>query len=117
MPHLTLELSEKFPLDDPHALLTACNQALFATGVFQSKQDIKSRLYVAPYSLIGTGDDGEHFVFAKLQLLAGRDDATKAHLVKTLLETISGQLGQHATDAQYAVDIAELSPFYQKAVL
>lgn len=117
MPHLTLEISETLPLSEPKALLLACNQALFATGVFKDLKDIKSRLYITPHSLIGAGADGEHFVVAKLQLLAGRDDSTKTALVQTLLDTLRQHISPSVQGVQYAVDISDLSPFYQKAFI
>ncbi len=115
MPHLTLEISETLPLSEPKALLLACNQALFATGVFKDLKDIKSRLYITPHSLIGIGEDGEYFVVAKLQLLAGRDDDTKTALVQALLDTLRQQISPNVQGVQYAVDISDLSAFYQKA--
>lgn len=117
MPHLILEISQGVQIDE-NELLSAANHALFATGQFKEAKDIKSRIHRTHASLIGLGaDDGELFVSARLLIMAGRDDATKHALVETVLNSLQAVIGQAHTNVQYAVDLQELSPYYQKAII
>lgn len=115
MPHLTLELSQGVQVDDM-ALLSAINQALFDTGHFEVSKDIKSRIHRTDCSLIGFVGDGENFVVGHLAIMAGRDEATKHALVATILKVLQDIVGLDNTGVQYAVDLVELSPYYQKAM-
>lgn len=117
MPHLILEISQGVQIDE-NELLSAANHALFATGRFKQTKDIKSRIHRTHTSLIGLGvDDGELFVSARLLIMAGRDDKTKHALVETVLTTLQTIIGRTHTNVQYAVDLQELSPYYQKAII
>ncbi|OOR89381.1 hypothetical protein B0181_06760 [Moraxella caviae] len=116
MPHVVIELSENLPLQDGKALLKAVNETLFASGEFRAAKDIKSRIYRAPVSLIGLGEagDGEHFVVAKIALLAGRSDDVKSALVGRVMTVLQAHFADVA-DVQYAVEIQDLSAQYLKA--
>lgn len=113
MPHLTLELSKDLNVQDERALLLLLNHALYDSGQFKI-QDIKTRLYHSQNSLIGFGDDGEHFVVAHLKIMAGRTDEIKTDLVNRVMAVLKHEFG--AGNVQYAVNLTELSPFYQKSV-
>lgn len=117
MPHLIVEISQGVQVDGDE-LLSAVNHALFATEQFKYAKDIKSRIHRTDVSLIGLGvDDGELFVSAQLLIMAGRDDKTKHALVETVLTTLQTIIGRTHTNVQYAVDLQELSPYYQKAII
>lgn len=118
MPHLSLELSQNLTIADEKALLVKLNTALFASGQFKASLDIKSRIYHSKASLIGLGaDDGEHFVVAHLAIMAGRTDEIKADLVARVLGVLQEEIGQTHQHVQYAVNLTELSAYYQKAIL
>ncbi|UNU73985.1 hypothetical protein LU293_03585 [Moraxella nasovis] len=115
MPHLIVELSQGFEPSIEKGLLTKLNEGLFRSGEFTHSRDIKSRIHRADNSLIGlSADDGELFVVAHLMIMSGRDDATKRSLVQSVLDTLVAHFtGQYDT-VQFAVNLQELSPFYQK---
>ena len=116
MPHLIIEISQGVQVDGDELLLAA-NHALFATGQFKHAKDIKSRIHRTDHSLIGFGDDGELFVSVRLLIMAGRDDKTKHDLVETVLTAVQNVIGQVHANVQYAVDLQELSPYYQKTIV
>lgn len=118
MPHLSVEISKHLKVADESDLLLKLNTALFASGQFKEAKDIKSRIYHANDSLIGLGaDDGEHFVVAHLAIMAGRSDEIKRDLVARVLAVLQDEIGKTYQNVQYAVNLTELSPFYQKAIL
>ena len=114
MPHLTLELSKDLKPKDERALLVSLNSALYDSGQFKI-QDIKSRLYYRQNSLIGFGDDGEHFVVAHLAMMAGRTDDVKSELVGRVMAVLEREFCHQ--NVQCAVNLTELSGVYQKAVV
>lgn len=118
MPHLTLEFSQHIKVDNEADLLLKLNTVLFASGQFSASKDIKSRIYHGKRSLIGLGvDDGEHFVVAHLAIMAGRSDEIKADLVERVLSVLQGEIVKYYQNVQYAVNLTELSSFYQKAIM
>lgn len=118
MPHLSVEFSQHIQVSDETDLLLRLNTALFDSGQFGASKDIKSRIYHANNSLIGLGaDDGERFVVAHLAIMAGRSDEIKRDLVARVLAVLQAEIGKDHHNVQYAVNLTELSPFYQKAIL
>lgn len=118
MPHLTLEFSQNLQITNESDLLLQLNTTLFASGQFTHKKDIKTRLYHANNSLIGLGnDDGKHFVVAHLSIMAGRTDDIKADLVGRVMNVLQNTIGKTHQNVQYAVNLTELSPHYQKAIV
>lgn len=118
MPHLTLEFSKNLKVANEHELLTKLNTVLFESGQFRQAKDIKSRIYHASDSLIGLGEaDGEHFVVAHLAIMQGRTDEIKADLVGRVMAVLQDDIGKSYQNVQYAVNLTELSPFYQKTCI
>lgn len=117
MPHVIIELSSQLDFPAHEQLLTAINTILYDSGQFGATKDIKSRIYRAQTSLIGTNiDDGEHFVVAHLVLLPGRHDGIKVDLANRIMITLQAHISPHVQNVQYAVDVRELSKSYIKAV-
>lgn len=111
MPQVTIELSDSIQVDES-LLLNAVNQALDA-GVFRL-QDIKSRLYRPKHVLIGDGDCGQGFVYAKVTILPGRSDAIKAQLGASVLGALKFVLDEDNLGVQYGVEVIDLSEHYFK---
>lgn len=91
MPHIIIEYAGH--LDETHCMNTIC-KTLFDTaatsGVFPDTSTIKVRAIPCPFSIIGT--DPQSFVHATVRLLAGRDDAVKAELTRTILTALDQAL-------------------------
>ncbi|WP_066801217.1 5-carboxymethyl-2-hydroxymuconate Delta-isomerase [Moraxella oblonga] len=118
MPHVTLEFSQNLQIANEGDLLLQLNTTLFESGQFKHSKDIKTRLYHANGSLIGLGaGDGEHFVVAHLAIMAGRTDDIKADLVERVMNVLQKTIGKTHQNVQYTVNLTELSPHYQKAII
>ena len=117
MPHTTVELSQGVNIDETE-LLSKLNHALFATGQFKESRDIKGRIHRSDASLIGLGaEDGGHFVIAHLAIMQGRTDEIKSDLVSVVMKVLQQVVSPKLTGVQYAVNLTELSHFYQKALV
>ncbi|MDH2273945.1 5-carboxymethyl-2-hydroxymuconate Delta-isomerase [Moraxella porci] len=112
MPQVTIELSDSIQVDES-LLLQAVNQALDASGVFRL-QDIKSRLYRSEHVLIGDGSCGQGFVYAKVAIMPGRNDAIKAQLGASVLGALKFVLDEDNLGVQYGVEVVDLSEHYFK---
>lgn len=110
MPHLTLEISNDIAVDNGMKLLETINHALIKTEVFKAV-DIKSRIYHPSANLVGLPSDVQGFVYARLSMLAGRDDAIKQHLATLILTILKEQFGDKV---QYGVAIDDLPNHYIK---
>lgn len=91
MPHIIVEYAGH--LDEAHCMNTICKtlfDAAAASGVFPDPSAIKVRAVPCPFSLIGT--EPQSFAHATIRLLAGRDDAVKAELTRTILATLDKAL-------------------------
>ncbi|WP_274572034.1 5-carboxymethyl-2-hydroxymuconate Delta-isomerase [Neisseria leonii] len=111
MPHLMVEISAGLAVDETK-LLADLAQALYDSGEFVLS-DIKSRLYRADASLVGTGGGSQDFIAVRLLLLAGRTDAVKQALAQAVLAVLGGL--PFDCKPQYSVEVVELSPLYWKA--
>lgn len=89
MPHCILEASDNL-LDAPDwaALLEALHGALVATGLF-SEADIKSRVILHRTFRVADGAPDRAFATLDVQILEGRDDATKARISEALLAVLA----------------------------
>ena len=91
MPHIVVEYAGH--LDETHCMTGIC-QILFdaaaASGVFPDTSAIKVRTIPCPFSRIGT--EPQSFAHTTIHLLAGRDDAVKADLTRTILAALDTAL-------------------------
>ena len=110
MPHLTIQHSADAPAGD--ALCEALFQALAAHDAIPHPETLKIRTLPCPHWRIGT--EPQSFAHAELQLLPGRDDATKADLAQTVLAVMESHLPEIGA---LSVDIADLSSAYAKRVV
>lgn len=90
MPHCILEASDNL-LDAPDwdAVLEAVHGALVATGLF-SEADLKSRVILHRHFRVADGAPDRAFATLDVQVLEGRDDATKARISEALLAVLAG---------------------------
>jgi 5-carboxymethyl-2-hydroxymuconate isomerase len=89
MPHCILEASDNL-LDAPDwpALLREIHGALVASGLFR-EADLKSRVLRHAVFRVGDGAPDRAFVTLDLQIMEGRDDATKARLSELLMAVLA----------------------------
>ncbi len=91
MPHIIVEYAGH--LDETHCMTGMC-QTLFdaaaASGVFPDVSAIKVRAIPCPFFRIGT--EPQSFAHATIRLLAGRDEATKAELTRSILAALDQAL-------------------------
>lgn len=122
MPHIIIETSQNIVLNQPTALLKAVNQNLWQTGQFGKPDDIKSRIYTANHSLIGVEANDDKFIAVHFYLMKGRDEPTKAVLVKAIFDAIK----EHISDIekipthqslQITINAMELGDSYLKQVI
>lgn len=122
MPHIIIETSQNVVLNQPDELLNAINTKLWQTGKFSKKNDIKSRIYHANHSLVGLLPSDEKFISVHFYLMKGRDDATKALLVKVIYEAIDNHISQiektptHQS-LQITINAMELGESYLKQII
>ena len=104
MPHIIVEYAGH--LDETHCMNTLC-KALFtaaaASGVFPDISAIKVRAIPCPFSLIGS--EPQSFAHATIRLLAGRDEAVKADLTRTILAVLDQALPEVGS---LSVDIKDI---------
>jgi 5-carboxymethyl-2-hydroxymuconate isomerase len=86
VPHCILEYSDNLPdAPDLRALLNRVHRSLLASGEF-TRETLKSRAYEAGSHAVADDEDPERgFVALEVNILEGRDDATKAALADGLL--------------------------------
>ena len=110
MPHCILEFTDNI-LDrpDPDELLSSIHRMLAGTGLF-TLADIKSRLVRHEHHRVGDGSPDRAFVALTVQILQGRDDATKAMLSEGLLALLSAAypLSLERLTCSITVQIAEI---------
>ena len=90
MPHVSIEFSEG--IEQTHNIQLLCEEmfkVLAAQEAFDSPT-IKIRATPVKYFRIGT--DPQTFAHATLLLMAGRDQTTKTHLNKTILNVLNNAL-------------------------
>lgn len=113
MPHVIIECSADIDdTHDLHALCVAVFDALAAHPSVADSRTLKIRVLPFPYWHIGTVP--QSFAHAQLLVLPGRDQATKASMVQTIMDCMTARLGDVG---QLTVDVAELDPTYVKRVL
>lgn len=115
MPHLIIEVSETSLLTDHKALLPALNKNLMLSQEFAAL-DIKSRLYIADESLVGTTCGTNAFISATLKLMPGRTAEIKQQLIEGIIETLQVNLRpDNSKEIEITVEIIELNhPEYRK---
>lgn len=104
MPHIVVEYAGH--LDETHCMNTLCKtlfDAAATSGVFPDTSSIKVRALPCPFSLIGT--EPQSFAHVTIRLLAGRDDAVKAELTRTILATLDQALPEVGS---LSVDIKDI---------
>ena len=90
MPHVSIEFSEG--IEQTHDIQLLC-QEMFRVLAAQEAFDgptIKIRATPVKYFCIGT--EPQTFAHATLLLMAGRDQLTRAHLNKTILDVLNNAL-------------------------
>jgi|GEM_PF-251877 len=122
MPHLTIQATPNVVIPHSEQLLKTLNKALWDSGHFKSKTDIKSRLLNIPTFLVGVEDDeqADGFIYAQLKIMSGRDQTTKDSLAALLVTTIEKALCESQSGRatlQICVEVEDLSDIYHKKIL
>ncbi|WLP94703.1 5-carboxymethyl-2-hydroxymuconate Delta-isomerase [Psychrobacter sp. M13] len=122
MPHLTIQATPNVIIPHEESLLKALNQALWDSGHFNNKIDIKARFLPVTTFLVGVEDDEQAngFVYANCKLMAGRDDEVRDKLAQLLVTTIEQNLSAEQSgraSLQICVEVEEISPIYHKKVM
>jgi 5-carboxymethyl-2-hydroxymuconate isomerase len=88
MPHCILEASDNLP-DPPDwgDLLAELHGTLTGTGLFR-EADLKSRVIRHGVFRVADGAPDRGFVALEMQVLEGRDEATKARISEALMEVL-----------------------------
>lgn len=123
MPNIIIETSRDDLINKPDNLLARINDALWQSGHFAKKSDIKSRIYTPNHCLIGLASGGtDAFIFVHFYLMPGRS----GEVIQTLCQTIADAIHQHLTefesyqandDLQICVNPIELSTHYVKQLV
>lgn len=114
MPHLIIEVPSSL-LDETVNVLPKLNQILIDTGHFKAV-DIKSRIVPSAYSLVGTGEECQHFIALQLLIMSGRSLDVRQSFADVLLNGLK----QHFADypaMQCTVEVLELSQVYAKTTI
>ncbi|WP_220271943.1 5-carboxymethyl-2-hydroxymuconate Delta-isomerase [Crenobacter cavernae] len=107
MPHVVMEYSAGLePAFDARAALVAVNAALAGCGEFAAG-DIKSRALRCDTVEIGDGGGDATFVHVRLQLLSGRDLATRRRLTVLVLDALQHTVAPRA-GLQVSVEAVEI---------
>lgn len=91
MPHISVEFSKG--LEQTNDFQSVCNQLFMVLSnqdAFEDPAVIKIRATAVEFFRIGS--DPQTFVHATLLLMKGRDELTRAHLNKTILEVLDKAL-------------------------
>ncbi len=91
MPHVSIEFSEG--LEQGNDMQSVCQQlfvALSAQDAFDDPSTIKIR--AKPVKFYSIGGEIQTFVHVTLLLMAGRHESTRAHLNRTIMETLDAAL-------------------------
>ncbi|WP_227511471.1 5-carboxymethyl-2-hydroxymuconate Delta-isomerase [Tritonibacter mobilis] len=91
MPHVSIEFSKG--LEQTYDIQSLCGRlfaALAEQNAFEDPAAIKIR--ASPVEFFRIGSEPQTFVHATLLLMRGRDQLTRTHLNKTILEVISNAL-------------------------
>jgi len=110
MPHCILEASDNL-LDTPDwgALLASLHAALVGTGLFK-EADLKSRVILHRHFRVADGAPDRAFATLDVQILEGRDDATKARISEALMAVLAGAFPRTAAAMRLnlTVQVSEL---------
>lgn len=122
MPHIIIETSQNLKLSQPAEILGDITQKLWESGEFGEPEQLKARLYPAPYSLIGTQQGDDAFIAVTFYLMKGRDDMIKQALVERIVKAISTHITQHEKidtqgKLQICVNSIELDDNYKKVTI
>ncbi len=113
MPHVTIEYSA--PLADTHDMQTLCGDIFAALSAHDAIPDPTSlKIRAIPCKNWKTGSLPDTFAHAQLELLPGRNCATKSDLAKTILAVLTDAMPEVGS---LSVDVTELSEAYAKRVL
>ncbi len=110
MPHLVIEITENTRLTcSQEELLDEANAALLSSGQFQ-EPDIKSRCIMLSTYRQGTEHADRAFVHATLQILDGRDQATRKELGQLVVNAIGEMVrpGASGQTVQVTVNVVEM---------
>lgn len=89
MPHVIVEYSTNIETAlAPRALLEAVHAAVLETGVFKLAA-IRTRAEPRDLYIIADGDPSHTFINVMLRIGSGRDEATKASIVKTVMDRLA----------------------------
>jgi 5-carboxymethyl-2-hydroxymuconate isomerase len=91
MPHVTIEFSKG--LEQSNDIQAVCDKlfaVLSAQDAFEAPSAIKIR--ATPVAYFRIGSEPQTFVHATLLLMKGRDELTRNHLNRTILETLDKAL-------------------------
>lgn len=126
MPHVIIETSQNLNLTMPNELLADITQKLWESGEFGKPEDIKARLYPAPFSLIGTQQSNQQnsdtFIIVTFYLMKGRDDMVKQALVARIAKALTTHIQDHEKidtqgKLQICVNPIELNDNYKKITI
>ena len=122
MPHLTIQATPNVTIPHEESLLKTLNKALWDTGYFNNKTDIKARFLPVTTFLVGVEDDEQTngFVYASFRLMIGRDITIRNELSEILMTTLEAELATAQSDRtslQICVEVGELSEVYKKKIL
>ena len=91
MPHVSIEFSKG--LEQTYGIQSLCSrlfEVLAEQDAFEDPSAIKIR--ATPVEFFRIGSEPQTFVHATLLLMKGRDQLTRTHLNKTILEVLSNAL-------------------------
>lgn len=122
MPHLIIQATPNVSISHEESLLKSLNKALWDSGHFGSRADIKTRIVPIETFLVGVEDDEQTngFIYAHLKIMTGRDITIRNQLADLLMATIEAALGAKQsgrTALQICVEVEEISPVYHKKML
>lgn len=116
MPLITLEYSSNLiDFDTETATNFLLDTHITIAKIINTKvESCKSRIICHNHTVVGAGGDDKGFVILTIEILPGRDDATRQALGETLLASLNACVAgvQHFQDVQLSVHVKELSDHY-----
>ncbi|MGP4712665.1 MULTISPECIES: 5-carboxymethyl-2-hydroxymuconate Delta-isomerase [unclassified Psychrobacter] len=119
MPHLTVQATPNVTIPHEESLLKALNLALWESGHFGKRTDIKARILPIDTFLVGVEDDEQEngFIYLHLKLMAGRDIVTRNQLCELIVTTAERLLKDEQSgraSIQVCAEVEEISAVYHK---
>ncbi len=110
MPHVIIEHSANVAdATDVGALVDAVHEAVLATGI-AAVDALRTRAAERVHYAVGDRDPANSFVAIVARLGPGRSDDDLQRLLRVLLDTVEGCLGDAAAATMLSAEIQEIDP-------